>query len=278
MPSPLPVATKLTFYATEIRYGDPEVVERYVLKAGNEALFGETFTQLPGGDLEMGGYGVAFADRNMVLILPLLPGFFSDLATRGDPFPRATIRIWEITRSLITSDQIVLELANGFMSTSTRNWRGKERLVGIRVSSEKDILDIPLGLPINAQCPWVFGSPLCGVTPPTFGGQIIGISNKEVEINAFSPALGLVGEEYFFRGYIYRNGVAIPIRGWDLNIPEVLQLAQSPPIEWLNQTITIVPGCDKQIETCRNRWSNEERFGGAGIKMPAYKPNFETPS
>jgi hypothetical protein len=57
------------------------------------------------------------------------------------------------------------------------------------------------------------------------------------------------------------------------------RLAEVPPTDWIGGSadITFVAGCDKTIETCRARFSQEENFSGIGYGMQPYNPNWESP-
>lgn len=278
----LPVATKNVFYAVEFEYGDLLGVRtfvRYALRAGHEALFGDVFYSCPGGDLETGTTTVSFADKPMTVILPLRSATFSDIVSNGDPFPETLVRVWEVTRSLISGAEESFKLVDGKVGKVTRNYKGREGLVGLQCVSVKQELATPMGIQINAQCPWTLGSEACGVDlPPKYDSATIqSIGNKQVTVNWVGPSVVLT-EEYYFRGYLKYDDLRIPIRAWDYTNFTVIGTSSTPPAFWIGKTVIVVPGCDKTIDTCRTRWANEERFGGSGFKMPAYKPNFETPT
>jgi hypothetical protein len=56
---------------------------------------------------------------------------------------------------------------------------------------------------------------------------------------------------------------------------QVFFMNRRPPSSWIGAIVTLFAGCDKTIETCRDRFGNEEHFNGRGYSMPAYHPNFE---
>lgn len=53
-------------------------------------------------------------------------------------------------------------------------------------------------------------------------------------------------------------------------------LMRQPPAEWAGQALTLVPGCDGNIITCRDVYDNEERFTGYGYATPTRNPLYET--
>jgi hypothetical protein len=54
-----------------------------------------------------------------------------------------------------------------------------------------------------------------------------------------------------------------------------LLLREIPPPSWIGETITLTPGCDGNLSTCRTVWDNEARFLGLGFSMPTRNPVFE---
>ena len=281
MATVLPVTTKNTFYAVEFEYGDLLGVRtfvRYVLRAGSEVLFGETFGSMPGGDLEIGASTISFADKPLTVILPLIPTLFSDQISNGEPFPETLVRVWEVTRSLISGAEEVFKIFDGKLGKAVRNYRGREGLVGLECVSVKGQLATPMGIQINAQCPWVLGSEACGVDLPPKHDACTPLTIGNREITVFWNTGPVLEQEYYFRGYLKYNDLRIPIRSWDFQDVTRIGTSTTVPVSWLGKLVTVVPGCDKTIETCRARWDNEARFGGSGFKMPAYKPNFETPT
>ena len=284
MPSPLPLASKLAYYAVELSYGDPLSYERYVLKAGQETVAGKTFSQMPTGSLELGSYSVGFTTRPLTLVLPLLPGLLSGLAVSGEPFyDTARVKVYEVVRGVTGGGQAVdLVLADGFVYRATKNFRGREGMVGLEIGGEKLALQAPMGIPVNAECAWGFQSTGCGVSATPHQATVLTIGNKTITVGTISPAIPSSvdeeNDEYLHRGYASYQGINIPIRGWNVDEPNTVLLSRTAPVAWLGKAISLVPGCDKSLTTCVDRWDNEERFLGLGIGMPPYKPLFENPS
>lgn len=77
------------------------------------------------------------------------------------------------------------------------------------------------------------------------------------------------------RGFVELDDIRVMIRSQvDLT---TVQLNRAPPPEWVQGTlVSITPGCDKTIETCRAEWDNEIKFAGPGYGIPRYHPVFET--
>ncbi|PCJ18271.1 MAG: hypothetical protein COA96_16760 [SAR86 cluster bacterium] len=53
-------------------------------------------------------------------------------------------------------------------------------------------------------------------------------------------------------------------------------LTRQPPTEWAGQALTLVPGCDGTISTCRDVHDNETRFTGFGFGAPDRQILYET--
>ena len=276
------VATKLARFLVEFTYGDPVKVERYILNAQEpltvqvDGTF-KTFNAFPGTDIDPGAYSLALTDEAFTITLPVIANGFTDLASRGEPFSHIEVKVWEVLDSVLApGNREILLWLDGRVAEVVRNFRGKSNSVGFRCISCKDELKVPMGLPINATCPWIFTSPTCGVVTSPNLATVNSIFNKAITVTwNTGPVLD---PEYYFRGYVQLDGVRIMVRAWDVNDPNEIGLVTSPPLNWIGLQLEIFPGCDKTIETCRDRWNNEIRFGGSGFKMPSYKPNFETPS
>ena len=79
-------------------------------------------------------------------------------------------------------------------------------------------------------------------------------------------------DRYFERGYAELRGSFVLIHAWDPSAPTAFVMNRHPPATWLGQRVTVAPGCDKTIETCRSRWNNEQHFGGFGFSLPIPAP------
>ena len=206
------------------------------------------------------------------------------LLADGTPTPEVSVVVREVVRPVVAGDQAtVLIPFSGRVMRAIRNVGGRAKRVRFSAESMKSRLDIPLGLPCNHHCPWSFMGRGCSVQG---GGSARGpqltterrvttiqaINGKTITVDTYGA---LSGSKSFQFGYIERNGVRIGVQDWDSGTPNELVLRQQPPATWLLQGITMVPGCDKTIETCRGAWANEDNFGGIGYAIPAYNPMFE---
>lgn len=138
-----------------------------------------------------------------------------------------------------------------------------------------------LGLQCLTTCAWVLGQSPCGydLSANTLAGTVNTISTTvptrlTIDFTG-SPDMSNVR---WNRGYLQYDGLRISIRkchddGSNPNPTVTFDLKQPPPPEWATQDISVVPGCDKKITTCRIH-DQESQFMGAGYSMPGYNPVF----
>ena len=222
-----------------------------------------------------------FDKRELRVVLPL--DVFTTRASSGVPHSPMYVRIEELTQGLFTGDQSSSKvLYNGRVIRTTRNYQGMNNKAAFFCLPAKSRLDVSMGLPCNHHCAWTLFKGGCGVTPVAITGEID--SKDGTEITVTTPGVTTPGgtdARYWKRGYCEKDGLRISIRDYDgATDTGKLYMARPVPTDWIGGTndITFVPGCDKTVETCRARWSGEEFFMGLGYAIPAYSPNFETPS
>jgi len=192
----------------------------------------------------------------------------------GDPHPPVECRIRVLSRGDSGPDTRTLVL--GDLGRVTRNPRGRKDRVRLEVWNDKELLKTALGMPANLHCEWRLGdSKTCQITIASYqetGTLALG-SGPNVTITGLSSHAG--DSTYWVRGRVILGGVALTIRNWDGSTG--FELVRRPPSGWASQTVTVQPGCDKTQETCDARWSNLDRFFGAGFSIPAYHPVIERP-
>jgi hypothetical protein len=199
-------------------------------------------------------------------------------ASNGEPHSPIYCIVWEVVERVDLGSGIdanLLKLFSGKVETVLRNFQGNERTVVFNVKSLKARLNVPLGLVATNQCAWTFGDRGCAVDAVALRetGTLVSISGKDVVISGLSAQV----DKYWHRGFVEIDGLRITIRDWDEAAGTTFKLVRQPPTHWVGQPVVVTPGCDKTIETCRDRWDNEERFGGFGYGIPAYMPIYEDP-
>lgn len=102
--------------------------------------------------------------------------------------------------------------------------------------------------------------------------EILAVDGSSIQFTAALPDPNSTGRR-FERGYLENDDLRIMIRE-QTSLVEV-QLIREPPPEWVpGFKVSVTPGCDKTIETCRAEYDREERFGGNGFAIPRYNPLF----
>jgi hypothetical protein len=258
----------------EFRYGDPAAptYARFTDWTEDTILGSQSYDSTPDMEVRAPEISGILNDKTLQVALPLKVNGFTDRLSNGTPHSPIYVTLRELLRSLDggSSEQQVV-LFKGRVSRVIRNPNGRTNSVGIEAKSLKSQMDVPMGLPANHQCVWTFGGRGCFVTVPTENGTLATITGKTVTIT------GLAGhaDRYWHRGFVERQGLRLLIREWVNGTS--FELAKEPPADWATQTVKVYAGCDKTIETCRARWSNEINFGGFGYAIPAYHPVFESP-
>lgn len=126
--------------------------------------------------------------------------------------------------------------------------------------------DRTLGIVFSADCPWTFG----GSTTCKFDIESVKVSATVSAIDrnkiTLSSNLTAPRKHYWAKGFIKKDGIQIPIKFWVDYEPNVLVCSTWVPQDWVNEIITVYPGCSKTVNACRE-WNNEDRFGGIGAHL-----------
>jgi hypothetical protein len=217
-------------------------------------------------------------DDALTVDLSLEDGFLTDM-TNGLPHATVSVTVSEINRptnpSPATNRYTTFQ---GKVVLATRNINGRKGNVRLTAKTPKALMNVAIGQPANVQCGNALGLGRCAVNMAngfnSFFGTLTVIDGRIVTITNISfsnPSL-----KYFHRGYVTFGGLRIMIRDWSSSDPETFVLVRQPPASWLNVSVFVSSGCDKSVETCRERYDNEEQFNGPGYAMPGYLPIFES--
>jgi hypothetical protein len=198
----------------------------------------------------------------------LASSFFQTVAN-GQPHPPVDIIIYE--RAEVDGTAQFITLFKGRMSRSTANYQGRPGIVMLEATNWKARLQVAMGIIATHHCPWTLGGAGCNLdlTPFVATATLVNISGKRVTLSGF-PAKP---DYYWNKGYLEFDDLRMMIRYWKQG--NDFYLVRDPPSGWAGHSMKIVPGDDKTIETCRNKYDNEDRFGGSGYGIPNYNPQYE---
>jgi hypothetical protein len=238
----------------------------------------QTYSSLTAMQVELPKMTGLFKESPAGLLLPANT-FTLDLSS-GEPWPEVTVRIEELTQDPDETIGRMLTLYVGTVRRTIRHYRGNPDSVNIEVENLKSAFTVPMGIIATHHCNWFFGS-TAGCDPSGLDiaidtlketGTLTAINGHQVTITGLTSPRDL----YWNRGHVEIDGLRILIREWTNAATTTFELVKSPPADWLNASVTVTPGCDKTVETCR-LWANEEHFAGPGYAMPPYHPVLEIP-
>lgn len=265
---PLEKPTKSSFLFIEFRTGNPLVptIHRYCDRSRDTVFEDVTFKSVPPIECKIGKKTGTLEEPTTTIEMPR--DAFMDRLSNGQPHAPVKIRI----REAIEEDGVldVVHLFNGRLMRTIRNARGKANLVRIeaRTFKQKD-LDGLAGIPIHGKCWATFAERGCfipgGITPLLQTGTMTEIDGLAVTITGLTAPR----QRYFDQGWVELDGLRIGIRDYDSG--DTFSLRRQPPSDWQGSIVTVAPGCDQRVETCR-LWDNEDHFGGIGKKMQARNP------
>lgn len=239
---------------------------RYAGWDADLTISGDVFQSEPSLEYEFVEPLAAGAKDSPVAILMALR---APLDTVTSPFAhaRVDVTVWDcdpsdLTRILVFSGKI----------TKAVNAPGQRKGLGrVEVSGHRVEVQYPVGLPMMASCPWSLGDTTCCVDLTTYRQTrtIASVTGRTLVVTGLtSPS-----STYWLGGVISALGISIPIRSVS---GTTVIVRDFPPASWVGASAVLTPGCDKSIVTCRDRFANEQRFGGIGIKAPLRNPLFET--
>lgn len=214
--------------------------------------------------------GAATAQEGRIDNISVLSPVIANIAG-GYPYTQIKVEVSEVE---LDEDFNVLATHvhfNGLVYQSSPSiTTGKLSLI---IKDWKYYTDITAGFPCTEQC-FVkhFGDTLCQAVVNTYPVVPSGISGYVVILTAVPSVV----DRYFNKGYFNYKGTSIKIKYWETGTSFIT--SEAMPASWEGQTINLVAGCDKQLETCRTIHNNEEHFSGWGYSMIDYDPQFEDPS
>lgn len=229
----------------------------------------QTFTSLTPLSVKLPRQEGGVRDGRCVISMPasLQPGSF---LSNGEKAPLVSVTVEETMWKSVIARRIL------FVGYCTRAKLVTSReLTELEFSTTKSKLEVPLGLPVIAECPWRFGDTTCGINLEAIK-DLATITDVDGRFLTVSGLANNTDVGRYHRGFVQKDGVRIGIRAY--KIANRIELFERPPASWEGSNVYVYPGCDKLPVTCLIRWQNIEQFGGMGWKMPARHPIFDIPT
>jgi len=257
----------------EFSWGNTPTVARYARWEDDIVTGGDTFTSHPELDVEIPEQQGGFDEEAAKITTRTTISPLDELVT-GHPHAPVTVTIYQYN---VTDDAAVI-LFKGKISRVTKNPSGRPSLVRVEaINVKSQVKGVSLGISANTTCSWRFGDAQCQFN--VAGEQVTATvdagsgGTMTLQTSGHSPGSPDFSDARWRRGYVELDGNRIMIR--ESTGSGDFKLATTIPPSWEGETVTLVPGCDKNISTCRDVWDNEEHFGGFGIAIPARNPLIE---
>lgn len=243
---------------------------------------GNTYISTPDMEVKLPTNDGLFAEQKCTIALPLSSSAsdFTNRISNGQPHAATDCEINEILRPMIAGpSRTVNTTFKGRIQEVKQNHRGRRDKIQISCLPIKGRLStIAMGVPCHHLCSNNLGDSACkinlAVLNRTVAAIVDTIDGREVTMET-NGLLSAASDRFFHRGYIKFENLYIAIQDWRSSAPLKFYMTRQPPAHWDGKTVSVVAGCDKSIETCRARFSNEANFLGLGYAMPAYHPQFE---
>lgn len=274
----LGLSKKNNHHLVEIEYGDPASPSYAYLTdwSGGSSYDSKTWVATPQMSITFPANTGGLEEGS--LELDMVANATAVLATlvTGEPCAPVYVTITRVSAPLAedggTTQYHVLTYLWRVTRAKTR--KGSTKLTAISLKSE---LRVSLGVAANYHCGWTLFGAGCALTAISDTSATLttidASDDKKVTITGVSVTVpGATPGKTFHRGYVERAGIQIPIRDWASAASTTFYLTRRPPSSWVGQTVTVVPGCDKTVETCRARYDNESQFSGLGYGITSHHP------
>jgi hypothetical protein len=276
---------KQHYYLVEFAYGASAGTGlRYTNSTSDRTYAGQTYTSLPKLSVEPPSNTGGIDEGTLKIEAPADAHALFAALVNGEPHSPVFVTLRQVLAPLQDdggSDEVLALCVLWRVAKATKNPSKKRGIVRLEATGAKADMKVSLGLPANYQCAWTLFGNGCDLAVVSDGGTLTTIDatdNKKVTITGVSVTVpGATPGKTFHRGYVERDGLRVEIRDWSSGASTIFHLVRKPPAAWVGQTVTVYAGCDKTIETCRDRWDNEARFQGCGYAIPDYHPHFEAP-
>lgn len=240
---------------------------------------GDNFTSMPSltYDMEAQGGGTEDAKTSITMDSTVEP-----VPSLLSPYVHAPVTA--ILQEVAPGDDSTLRnLFKGTFGTLRENPQGNENIVKIDVLGlKKRLEEAKVGLPSLTTCLNTLGDARCqkDISGDILTGTVTSVrANYDNAIKIILSGSPNMQNARWRRGYVTVNGASSVIRqvlnqGTNPNPIIDLFLREFPPDSWVGESITLTPGCDGNLSTCRTVWDNEAHYMGIGFAMPSRNPVF----
>ena len=243
------------------------------------AVGGDTFTSMPSLTYDIEAQGGSAEDAKATITMD---STIAPVPALLSPYVHAVITA-TLQEVIPGTDASLRNIFKGTFGSVTQNPEGNENVVKIEVHGLKRRLeDAKVGFPALSTCLNILGDSRCqkDISGDILTGTVASVrsqfDNQVVVTLTGSPNMT---NARWRRGYVSVNGARSVIRqiidaGTNPAPTVSLFLREFPPDSWVGETITLTPGCDGNLSTCRTVWNNEVHYMGIGFAMPSRNPVF----
>jgi hypothetical protein len=260
------LATLVTF-----RYGAAfGTVQRYTSWANPITDTDGTFAVEPSIEVTINRQTAGSQDVPVQLRMLIQPPL--DTLTSQRTHSPVRVEIEEVDPTDLTTRRKVFA---GLVKMSDRNLDGRSGIVQIEIAGWRYSLDVMSNAWLaTTTCNSVLGDVVCGIDLTTLQ-ETPTVSAVDGNLVTVTGLTNSTTGGYWRFGYLAYDGLQITVREYTTG--SQFTLLKTPPASWLGKTLTLTPGCDLRLLTCRNKFHNEARFTGFGLVIPAYNPLLESP-
>lgn len=264
---------------------DGTLLAAFTDRDSDEVFEGVTYTSEPSMQVTLTERdGMLSSDTPSKINLPTSPinatagqlAFLAQISS-GQPYQEVEVNIVEISSS-DSAPKSVLRTFRGELIFLEENAKESADVLTFEAVSDKQKLQpIKLGLPANHQCNNALGDRFCQVIISSFT-HVLAITNIDGKVVTCSGVPDSLGDGFFRAGYLFVGSLRVRIHNWRDEVEgdkTKFFMQERVPTRWNGNSVTAVAGCDKSVETCRDKFDNEEHINPWGYAMPEYHPVYE---
>lgn len=183
-------------------------------------------------------------------------------------YDEATIEVFKVDWSNVVAGKIIVEIGTiGMVQWSDQGFRADSQ-------SQMRKAAALLGVIVTAKCRHQLFAPNsstsiggCQVNSAGFtdNGSVATITVQNLELTA--AIVGTKADQYYSNGILtftsgFNNGLSFEVKTATTSGNVITLFLPTPYLISVSDTFTVNAGCDKNIETCRDKFNNHTNFGG----------------